>query len=267
MARLKAQEPFADGVTRRPAVVAGASAGIGAEIARVLGAAGCPVALGARRVDRCEQVAEEIRAAGGEAFSAELDISDSESVRGFAKSVNDHFGEIDILVANAGVMTAGTILETDPDVFAETMNVNAVGMQRLIHEFVPAMVSRRRGDLVIISSEVVEQPRPMVGAYVASKWAVEGLARVLQMELEGTGVRASIVRPGPTASEIASGWDRDSAMKVVDYGKRFGSLRHFGYLPTAAIARTVAHVVAAPRGTHIAMSYVTPEAPLDGTGD
>jgi NADP-dependent 3-hydroxy acid dehydrogenase YdfG len=114
---------------------------------------------------------------------------------------------------------------------------------------------------------VVDQPRPLVGTYVASKWGAEGLARTLQMETEGTGVRVSIVRPGSTASEIATGWDMDDAMKVVRYGQKFGSLRHFGFLPPAAIARTVAHVVAAPRGTHVAVSYIAPEAPLEGLSE
>jgi NADP-dependent 3-hydroxy acid dehydrogenase YdfG len=124
------------------------------------------------------------------------------------------------------------------------------------------MVARRGGDLVLISSDVVDQPRPLIGAYVSSKWAAEGLVRTLQMELEGTGVRASIVRPGPTATEISTGWDVDEAVEVVKLGKKFGSLRHYGWLHPSAVAQTVAHVVAAPRGTHLALVHVTPEAPV-----
>jgi len=257
------QTTVAEHPARRPAVIAGASAGIGAEIARTLGLGGYPVALGARRVERCEEVASEIRAGGGEAFVAALDVADTASVHAFAKAVTERFGEIDIVVANAGIMPAGSIVESDPDEFAESLNINAVGVQRLVHAFLPPMMARRRGDLVIISSEVVQQPRPYVGAYVAGKWAVEGLALTLQMELEGSGVRVSIVRPGPTTSDIAAGWDMDNAMKALKAGKKFGSLRHFNSLPASAIAHTVAHVVGAPRGTHIALSYVAPQAPID----
>lgn len=248
---------------RRPAVIAGASAGIGAEIARVLGAEGYPVALGARRVERCEEIAAKIRVAGGAAIAHRLDIADTASVTAFGKAVAEHYGDIEVVVANAGTMRAGAVADTDPDDLAAALNVNLVGVQRLVRAFLPAMIARRRGDFVLISSEVVAQPRPHVGTYVASKWGAEGLARTLQMEAEGTGVRVSIVRPGSTASEIATGWEMDDAMQVVRYGQKFGSLRHFGFLPPAAIARTVAHVVAAPRGTHIAVSYVAPEAPLD----
>jgi NADP-dependent 3-hydroxy acid dehydrogenase YdfG len=262
---LTPQQGLPEHPARRPAAIAGASAGIGAEIARVLGAAGFPVALGARRVERCEQVAEQIRERGGEAQAFELDVADTASVAAFGKAAAETFGEIDVVVANAGLMTPGRIWDTSAEELAGSLNTNVVGLQRLVATFVPDMVARNRGDIVIISSDVVGQPRPLIGSYVASKWAVEGLARTLQMELEGTGVRASIVRPGPTATEISAGWDMDEAMKVVKMGKRFGSLRHFGWLHPSAVAQTVAHVVTAPRGTHIAMSHVNPEAPIKGT--
>jgi NADP-dependent 3-hydroxy acid dehydrogenase YdfG len=267
MPELRAQAGPGEHPPRRPAVVAGASAGIGAEIARALGAAGYPIALGARRVERCEAVAEEIRSRGGEASALHLDVADSASVKAFGKAVADEYGDVEIVVASAGTMRPGPLADTDPDDLSAALNVNVVGVQRLVHAFLPAMIARRRGDFVIISSEVVDQPRPLVGTYVASKWGAEGLARTLQMETEGTGVRVSIVRPGSTASEIATGWDMDDAMQVVRYGQKFGSLRHFGFLPPAAIARTVAHVVAAPRGTHVAVSYIAPEAPLDGVSE
>ena len=248
---------------RRPAVVAGASTGIGAAIARTLGTSGYPVALGARRVDRCEEVAAEIRAAGGAALAHELDIADAASVEAFGKAVTERLGDVEVLVANAGTMPSGAVLDLDPDEFAQALNVNAVGVLRLLRAFVPAMIARRRGDVVVISSEVLDQPRPLVGAYTAGKWAAEGLVRTLQMELEGTGVRASIVRPGPTATDIASGWDMDVALQAYKSGRRFGTLRHMNLLPPSAIAQTVAHVVGAPRGVHIATSYIAPEAPIN----
>ena len=262
MPELKARPGPGEHPSRRPAVVAGASSGIGAEIARSLGSGGYPVALGARRVQRCEEVAAEIRDAGGEAIAQELDIADGASVAAFAKAVHERLGDVEVLVANAGTMPSGAVVDLDPAAFVETLNVNAVGVLRLLHAFVPAMITRQRGDVVIISSEVLDQPRPLVGAYTASKWAAEGLARTLQMELEGTGVRASIVRPGPTATGIANGWEMDIALQAYEYGKKFGTLRHMSLLPPSAVAATVAHVVGAPRGVHIATSYVAPEAPI-----
>lgn len=262
MPDLTPQQDLPEHPARRPAVVAGASAGIGAEIARALGARGYPVALGARRIERCEEVAAEVRAAGGEARAFELDVSDGASVAAFGKAVVDAFGEVDVLIANAGLMTPGRVHETSPEQLTAVLDTNVVGLHRLIATFVPGMVTRHRGDVVLISSDVVDQPRPLIGAYVSSKWAAEGLVRTLQMELEGSGVRASIVRAGPTATEISAGWDMDEAVEVVKAGKKFGSLRHYGWLHPSAVAQSVAQVVGAPRGMHLALVHVTPEAPI-----
>jgi NADP-dependent 3-hydroxy acid dehydrogenase YdfG len=247
---------------RRPAVVAGASSGLGAAIAVALGTAGYPVALGARRAERCEEIAEQIRAAGGEAFAYGLDVTDDASVTTFKKAVQEALGEVDIVVANAGSMTPGQVWEISPATLQAELDVNVVGTQRLLTAYLPDMVARRRGDFVFISSEVLDVPRPRLSTYTASKWGMEGLARVVQMELEGTGVRGSIVRPGPTVSEISAGWDRDETMRVVEAGQHFGQLRHWGVLRPQTLAATVTHVVSAPRGTHLALTKVNPEAPI-----
>lgn len=247
---------------RRPAVVAGASAGLGAAIATALGAAGFPVALGARRQERCEKLADEIRTAGGEAFAFELDVTDDASVAAFKKATEATLGEIDIVVANAGSMSPGQAWEIEAAELLAELDVNVVGSQRLLRAFVPDMVARQRGDFVFISSEVLDVPRPRLSTYTASKWAMEGLGRVVQMELEGTGVRASIVRPGPTVSEISAGWDRDETMRVVEAGQHFGQLRHWGVLQPASVAAAVAHIVSLPRGTHLALTKLNPEAPI-----
>jgi NADP-dependent 3-hydroxy acid dehydrogenase YdfG len=247
---------------RRPAVIAGASSGLGAAIAVALGGAGYPVALGARRADRCEELAEQIRSQGGEAFAHVLDITDDASVAAFKKAAEQSLGEIDIVVANAGSMAPGQAWEISSATLQAELDVNVVGTHRLLAAFLPDMVARERGDFVFISSEVLDVPRPRLSTYTASKWAMEGLARVVQMELEGTGVRASIVRPGATVSEISSGWDRDETMRVVDAGQHFGQLRHWGVLRPEALAATVTQVVSAPRGTHVALMKVNPEAPI-----
>lgn len=253
---------FPEHPQRRPAVVAGASTGLGAAIAVGLAGAGLPVALGARRVERCEQLAEQIRADGGEAFAHPLDVTDDASVAAFKKAAEQALGEIDVVVANAGSMAPGQAWEIPAATLQAELDVNVVGTQRLLTAFLADMVARARGDFVFISSEVLDVPRPRLSTYTASKWAMEGLARVVQMELEGTGVRASIVRPGPTVSEISASWDPDETMRVVTAGQHFGQLRHWGVLRPPAVAATVAQVVCAPRGTHMALTKVNPEAPI-----
>jgi NAD(P)-dependent dehydrogenase (short-subunit alcohol dehydrogenase family) len=248
---------------RRPAVVTGASSGIGAATALALARAGHPVALGARRVDRCEEVAARIRADGGEAVAVPLDLTDPDSVTTFAKDVTERLGDIEVVVSNAGAVAPGTIVEVDPERFTRELDLTVVGAHRVVRAFVPAMVERRRGDVVFVSSDTAVRPRPFMAAYSAGKWGLEGMVRSLQMELEGTGVRASIVRPGPTWSEMGTDWDDADAAFVLTQWERFGMARHPHFMKPAAVADAIATVVGTPRGVHLSLVEVDPEAPVE----
>ena len=252
-----------DQPARRPAVVTGASSGIGAATALALAAAGHPVALGARRTDRCEEVAVAIRDSGGEAVAHHLDVTDTASVTAFAKAVAADLGDVEVVVSNAGAVAPGTTHEVPTERFAREVDLTLLGAHRLVHAFVPGMVERRRGDLVLVSSDVAVRARPHMSAYAAGKWALEGMAAALQMELEGTGVRASVVRPGPTHSEMGGDWDPAQAADVLNAWVRFGLARHPHFLKPAAIADAITTVVSAPRGVHLSLVEVNPEAPVE----
>jgi NADP-dependent 3-hydroxy acid dehydrogenase YdfG len=248
---------------RRPAVVTGASSGIGAATALALSAAGYPVALGARRTDKCEEVATAIRDAGGEASVHPLDVTDTDSVAAFAKAVAADLGDVEIVISNAGAVAPGTVHEVEPERFASEIDLNLIGAQRLVRAFVPGMVERRRGDFVFVSSDVAVRARPFMSSYAAGKWGLEGMAHAVQMELEGTGVRASIVRPGPTWSEMGTDWDVEQAAFVLNQWVRFGLARHPHFLKPVALADAITTVVSAPRGVHLNLIEVSPEAPLE----
>jgi len=248
---------------RRPAVITGASSGIGAATALSLAAAGFPVALAARRTDRCEALAEQIRGTGGEAVAYGLDLTDPVSVSDFAKTVTAELGPIEVVVSNAGAVAPGIVHEVDPDRFAAEVDLTVLGAQRLVRAFVPGMVERRRGDLVFVSSDVVVRARPFMSAYAAGKWGLEGMAHAVQMELEGTGVRASIVRPGPTWSEMGSDWAAEQAAEVLNQWVRFGLARHPHFLKPAAVADVIRTVITTARGIHLNLVEVSPEAPLE----
>ncbi len=248
---------------RRPAVVTGASSGIGAATALKLGQAGFPVALGARRTDKLEDVAAHIRADGGEAVVHPLDLTEDDSVAEFAKAVTHELGDIEVVVSNAGAVAPGRITEVDPERFTRELDLAVVGAHRLVRAFVPAMQERRRGDIVFVSSDTTVRPRPFMAAYSSAKWGLEGLVASLQLELEGSGVRASVVRPGPTWSEMGSDWDPDEAAFVLNQWVRFGLARHPHFMKPAAIADAIATIVSAPRGVHLNLVEVSPEAPVE----
>ena len=102
-----------------------------------------------------------------------------------------------------------------------------------------------------------------MSSYAAGKWGLEGMVHAMQMELEGSGVRASIVRPGPTWSEMGSDWDDDEAAFVLNQWVRFGLARHPHFLKPTAIAEAITTVVSAPRGIHLNLIEVSPEAPVE----
>ena len=250
---------------RRAAVVTGASSGIGLATALALAEAGHPVVLGARRLDRLEETAAKIRADGGEAVALALDLTDDASIDGFAARVESELGPIEIVVSNAGDVLPATALEVDPGDFARQLQVNVVGAHRLVRALGPAMVERGRGDIVFVTSDVVRMPRTYMAAYVTSKNALEGLARAMQMELEGSGVRVGIVRPGPSTTEQGATWDPATIEEVLADWDRWGIMRHPGYLRPIDVARTVVAVVGTPRGTHLTLVEVEPEAPAGGS--
>jgi NADP-dependent 3-hydroxy acid dehydrogenase YdfG len=250
--------------SRRPAFIAGASSGIGAATAQALAAAGHPVALGARRVDACGRLASGIGAEGGEAVAVALDVSDDTSVEAFVKAATDVLGQPEVLVCAAGDIEVRATHEFDPASFGAQVQVHLLGVHRLLARIVPGMVERRRGDVVLVSSDVVRVPRPRMGAYVAAKHGIEGMARAMQMELEGTGVRVGLVRPGPTLTGMGSAWDQATLSSLLEEWSRWGLTRHWHLLRPADVAAAVTAMVATPRGAHLTLIEVEPEAPPRG---
>ncbi len=248
---------------RRPVVVTGASSGIGEATAGALASGGHPVVLGARRVDRCEETAESIRAAGGEAHAFHLDLADPKSPARFAEQAIAALGTVEIVVSNAALNPAGAVLDTDDGLFGEVLEVNVEGTHPLVRALLPAMVDRQRGDLVFVTSDVAMRPRPSMVAYVTSKWALEGYVRTLQMELEGTGVRATVLRPGPTQTAMGLDWDPDTTAQILEEWSRWGLARHASFMPPAGVAQAVVAVVDMPRGTYVSTIELQPEAPIE----
>ena len=230
---------FAPLPDRRPAIVAGASSGIGEATAIELAAHGFPVALGARRVEKLEEIVGKIRADGGEAIALHLDVTDPDSVKSFVANAVDALGEIEVLVAGAGDTYFGKLAEISTDDFDSQLQIHLVGANRLATAVLPGMLERQRGDLIFVGSDVALRQRPHMGAYGAAKAALVAMVTNFQMELEGTGVRASIVHPGPTKTSM--GWSLPAELigpALEDWAK-WGQARHDYFLRAADLARAI----------------------------
>ncbi|AGC64627.1 short-chain dehydrogenase [Mycobacterium liflandii 128FXT] len=250
---------------RRPAIVAGASSGIGAATAVELAAHGFPVALGARRVQKCEEIVEKIRADGGDAVALALDVTDADSVKDFVHQATERLGDIEVLVAGAGDTYFGRLYEIGTETFESQVQIHLIGANRLATAVLPGMLERQRGDLIFVGSDVALRQRPHMGAYGAAKAALVAMVTNLQMELEGTGLRASIVHPGPT--KTAMGWSLpvESIGPALEDWAKWGQARHDYFLRASDIARAITFVAETPRGGFVANMELQPEAPLAAT--
>jgi len=248
---------------QRTAVVTGASSGIGVTIATELGRLGWNVAVGARRTDRLEDTAAEVRAAGGTPFQHALDVSDATSIESFFRAVEAECGPVDVVVNNAGIATPGWLSRIPVEAIEREVHTNLLG-PILMSRLAIASMQRRgaRGHLVFITSDATRHARPRMSTYTATKAGIEALAHCLSLELEGSGIRSTVVRVGPTISEFGFGWPMDELEDLMAYWPRFGLQRHAGVLDPGAIAAAVVAAVTAPPGVLIDTIEVQPEAPM-----
>ncbi len=188
----------------RVALVTGASRGIGRGIALELGAAGAAVAVNYRRGEEAaRETVAAIEAAGGRAVPLRASVAEPEEVDALADAALAALGPVDILVHNAGVASRGLpVAETDPSEFVRLMATHAFAAARLAQRLLPAMRTRPRGDVVLISSSEVAHMRALGAPYNMAKSALEALAFTLAKEEIANGVRINVVAPGLVATDM-----------------------------------------------------------------
>ena len=188
----------------RAVVLTGASSGIGRELARLLARRGARLGLCARRLERLEELRDEIRAGGGaEPLVVRCDVGDLEQVETLRKQVEAGLGGVDVLINNAGRGAFRPFEQLDPAEARDVVETNLLGVIYCTRVFLPGMLARGKGNLVYISSVLGELPAPEHAVYGATKFAVSGLAESLQYELEPRGIRVTLIEPGLVMSEFA----------------------------------------------------------------
>jgi len=181
------------------AVVTGASAGLGLDMARLLARRGYDVVLAARSVDRLESVRDEIESEiGTTAYVAAHDLSSEAGVDRLLQEVASLDRPVDFLANNAGLGVHGPYLETDPASEAAMIQVNVVSLVRLTRALLPAMVDRGSGRVLQVASTAGFMPGPVMATYYATKAFVLSYSDALAEELRGTGVTVTCLCPGPT---------------------------------------------------------------------
>jgi len=192
------------------ALVTGASSGIGEELTRQLRAAGVPVVVVARRADRLAALAAEL--GGIEVLAADLATGDGQEM--VAARIADADRPLDLVVNNAGFGTSGSFVDLDPARLGAEIAVNCAALTRLSHAAAAAMVPRRRGWLLNVSSMASFQPAPRLAVYAATKAYVTSLSESLHEELLPHGVHVTALCPGltPTGFQAVSNAEAETAL-------------------------------------------------------
>jgi NAD(P)-dependent dehydrogenase (short-subunit alcohol dehydrogenase family) len=183
-------------------------------------------------------------------------------VESFVAQTVKALGGVEVLVSGAGDMFPGKVHEIGTDLFLDQIQIHLIGAHRMAHAVLPGMVSRQRGDVIFIGSDVALEPRVQMGAYGAAKAGLVAMVKNLRMELEGTGVRASIVHPGQTSTHMGHQLTPEQLEPMLLDWAAWGHTRHGGFLQASDIAQAVAFVAGARPGSSVVAMEMQPVAPL-----
>jgi NAD(P)-dependent dehydrogenase (short-subunit alcohol dehydrogenase family) len=184
------------------AIVTGASRGIGRELALTLAAAGADVALGARHKGNLEEARAAVQALGVQAVAATLDVSSSSSITEFVDFAVEQLGGLDVLVNNAGVLTAGGLLDDGDRPWRTALDVNVLGTVRTTEAAGRHLTAQGHGKVVNIASNFAFKGVTQHGAYCASKAAIVSFTRSMAVEWARFGVQVNAIAPGFIATDL-----------------------------------------------------------------
>jgi NAD(P)-dependent dehydrogenase (short-subunit alcohol dehydrogenase family) len=199
-------------LTGRVAVVTGSTKGIGRAMVHGLAEAGASVVVSSRKQELCDQVAEEIASTTGvETFGRACHVGDWDAIPGFVDAVVERFGRIDVLVNNAGISPSRAgVSDMSLDLWRKIFAVNLEGPLRMSQCVAPVMRDHGGGSIINIGSMAGYHAGSAVSAYGASKAALLNISRTMAQEWVGWGVRVNVLSPGPFASDMVEGAERNA---------------------------------------------------------
>ena len=189
-------------LTGRVALVTGASSGIGEATALALANAGAKVALAARRRDRLDALATRIHASGGEACVVVADLAKEDQAQRAVREAEAHFGQLDILINNAGVMYLEPVATADLARWRHMFELNVLGLIAATQAALPGMTTRRDGHIVNVSSTAGRIANASAAGYSGTKFGVVGFSESLRKEVCKDGIRVTVIEPGVVATEL-----------------------------------------------------------------
>lgn len=185
-------------------IITGASSGIGAATARLLAARGAKVVLGARREDKLQALAEDIRAAGGEAIYQVLDVTRQADNDAIVQLAQETYGRVDVIFLNAGIMPSSPLSALKTDDWHAMVDINIKGVLNGVAAVLPTFTRQKSGQVIATSSVAGLKAYPNSAVYGGTKWFVRDFMEVLRMEsaMEGTHIRTATIYPAAIHTEL-----------------------------------------------------------------
>lgn len=225
-------------VENKVVVITGASSGLGAETARHLVKAGAKVVLGARRLERLHQLADELGISHDNCVK--MDVSNLGDVQTLANQALKLYGRIDVLLNNAGVMPLSLLEELKVDEWNQMIDINIKGVLHGIAAVLPTMKAQKSGQIINVSSVAGHVWGPLCAVYSATKTAVRAISESLRKEVKPYNIRSTILSPGAVASELKHGSTSEMAV---------GTMENFyanNEIPASSFANCVLFAISQP---------------------
>lgn len=234
-------------------IITGAGSGIGRACAELLAQRACRLVLVDYNSEALEDLAHELRQAGGpgadDLLTLKLSVRSAEDMQSMARQTLERFGRIDCLVASAGILRVGGVLKTIADTSLDDWNAvietNLTGTFLCNQAVLPAMMEQKQGDIVNISSTSGKQGRPFDGPYSASKFGIIGLSESLAEEVSSHGVRVQTVLPDAVETPF---WDQNGP----------AALKPVNVLPAVRVAEFILFLMDLPRDTYLPNPVIAP---------
>ncbi len=221
-------------------VITGASSGLGEATARLLSAQGATVVLGARRLDRLQSLADELKGSAGKALAVTTDVTDYDQVKRLVDTAIQTFGRIDVMLNNAGLMPRAPLERLKIDEWNQTIDVNIKGVLYGIAAALPHMQAQKAGHIINVSSVAGHKVGPENAVYAASKHAVRVISEGLRQEVKPYNIRTTVISPGAVATELPN------AITDVDIAENIHKFYEEYAIPADSFARAVAFAMSQP---------------------
>jgi len=241
-----------DGISGKVVAITGASGGIGEAAGRLLAERGAAVVLGARRTDRLDKIAQDIRDQGGRASTWATDVTRPEDLRRLVDQAVAEFGRLDVLVGNAGISKVGPIADLDVDGWSAMIDVNLRGVLNGIAAALPVFRRQGRGHLVTTVSTAGLKIVPTQAVYAATKNAVRTLLEGLRQESTDGLLRTTAISPGFVRTDLADSIDNPEVREQIR--RRAEEIA----IPPQAVARAIAFAIEQPDDVEISDLTIRP---------